>query len=134
MPVSWHDLEQDLPRKVQWARANDARAKQIMLNGRAFAMEAFKDDNTAWYMQQVGKWAYHCQNFWTEHTARLQMLTQIAQQQHGFDMIDGSVEFCCRMLDGDPRLKHFYEKCLMYEESECHSGPTVRSLKEFFGI
>lgn len=53
VPVSWHDLEDDLPRKVKWAMEHDAEAQRIMLNGHRWVMTHLTDANVAWFQEQV---------------------------------------------------------------------------------
>jgi hypothetical protein len=53
IPVRWHDFETDLVKKVQWAVANDAAAKSIMLMGRKFAQEELTDAMVTRYQEEV---------------------------------------------------------------------------------
>lgn len=83
VPVSWGNLEEDLPLKVQWAIEHDQAAQRIALNAREFARERLNDDSTAWYMQQA--------------------LRAIAKREEAsgepFELIPGAVPFCCSHLD-----------------------------------
>ncbi len=53
IPVSWHDLESDLPLKLRWAMQHDEEAERIMLNGRRWVLEHLNNDNVAWYQSTV---------------------------------------------------------------------------------
>lgn len=53
IPVRWHDFETDLVKKVEWAVANDAAAKSIMLTGRKFAQEELSDALVVGYQEEV---------------------------------------------------------------------------------
>ncbi|EFN51444.1 hypothetical protein CHLNCDRAFT_33034 [Chlorella variabilis] len=93
VPVSWHDLEDDLPRKVKWAMEHDAEAQRIMLNGHRWVMTHLTDANVAWFQEQA--------------------LNAIAQRQaEEFPPIPGAAKFCCNHLEGaDP---HYRSKCIEY--------------------
>lgn len=82
IPVSWGDVEDDLPRKVEWAIAHDNAARRIAEAGRKFARERLTDANTAWYMQQV-----------VEEFGRRE-----GASGEPFELLPGAAPFCCAHL------------------------------------
>lgn len=102
VPVSWGEIETDLPLKVRWAIQHDEAARRIAKAGRDFAVETLSDASTAWYMQQV--------------------VRAIAQRQAAsgepFDLLPGVVPFCCSDLESIPRksqrVKIWIDACASY--------------------
>ena len=126
VPVSWHDLEEDLPRKVRWAIDHDKEAEQIMLNGRQWVLDNLVDTNVGWFQQQVsltGIWhaplRHHsplCLKSEPKQTVLcvLQALLKMASlQAEDFPLIPGAVKFCCNHLAEADR-PHYLQKCLEY--------------------
>lgn len=53
VPVSRDTLEEDLPNKVLWARANDVEAAAIAARGEAFARGILTHEAAWWYQAEV---------------------------------------------------------------------------------
>ena len=83
IPVSWAEVETDLPTKLQWAIKHDAAAYRIARTAFEFAKERLTDKSTAWYMQEVIK--------------AISKLQQAAGED--FELIPGAVPFCCDHLE-----------------------------------
>lgn len=83
IPVSWGDLENDLVRKIKWARTHDEAARKIAFQGQRYARQYLSDTSTAQYMVQV-----------------IQAFADAEEPlEQPFELIPGSIPFCCQHLE-----------------------------------
>ena len=63
----------------------------------------------------------------------VQMVSGISRRQPPLEsLVPGTARFCCSLLDGDPRLKHFHKKCVMYEPAGAGCASAARTLDDFY--
>lgn len=65
VPVSFVNMESDLPAKVSWARANDVQARQIAANAAAFVRQHLREDDALWHLSTTLRTVATKQRGWT---------------------------------------------------------------------
>lgn len=55
IPVQLENIEEDLPKKIQWAMEHDAEVERIAQNARRFAETELTEENASWYHLQALK-------------------------------------------------------------------------------